>query len=240
VRLGRLLGLRRTVTVEGTRYREVSPRSLRRAIAAGGFKEYDVTFRGGESMRIRVTPQRQFMDLAGPGVLERFEPARPLLRPGMRIVILESGTGAAGAWAAGLAGSAGAVVALDRDAESIEYARRRYPVSNVAYEVGDIAALAGETGGAFHAALVMDALRADDDAAAIVRELWRVLAEGGALIFAAPLHASEDTSPACARSPEQLTVILEQALAAGPKPEQVSIYRRAGRAVAVARRQAGE
>jgi SAM-dependent methyltransferase len=240
--LAQLLGIRRRFKVESVRYRECTHEPLRRALSpkGTGTKAFDVTFADGASMRIETTPRRRFADLSGPGILDPYRCGQSVLRPGMRIVLLESGTGAAGAWAARLVGQAGAVVALDRDVQSIEYAARRYPLPNISFEVGGAAALNGETDGSFDAALAIDAFAADDDPVPSIAELWRVLAPGGAMVLAVAMDTPPEPDHRRRMSPDELAVLVEAALRGGEAPEQVSISRRRGWSVAVIRRQSEE
>lgn len=236
--LARFLGVRRKFTVDGVRYRELSSEPLRRALSrkGSGAKPYEVTFPGNFSMRIEATARRAFADISGPSILDPYKPAQSILRPGMRLVILQGGTGAVGHWAARLVGPAGAVVALDRDEQSIAYARRRYIVANVSYERGSIDALSGETDGAFDGAIAVDALEVDDDPVTIIAELWRITGPRGAMLVGAPMQATIRSSAGPrALLPEELASLLEEAIRDGPRPEQVSVFRRSGRTFALAR-----
>lgn len=242
MRLRRLLGIRQKFTVNGVKYRERTTEPLRRAIAKArstgeGGKLYDVIFPGGASMRIVATPRRTFADISGDSILDPFRAIQAHLRPGMRLVALQSGTGAVGEWAAGIVGPAGAVVALDRDEQSILYATSRYRIPNVSYECGWIDSLEGETDGAFDAAIAVDAIAEEDDPLKTVRELWRITGETGVLILSAPgeppLRAVNDIQ---VFSPERLAGLLQEALSSSPPPEQVSIFERGGRTFGLARR----
>ncbi len=188
-----LVGLRRSVSVAGVRYREVGTEPLRHALSrhGSGHKDYDATFPDGTTMRIRVTPRRAFADLGGPDRLGPvFGRAEAIVRPGMRVLALQSGTGRVGAWLSERVGPSGAVVALDEDEQSVRFAQRRYARGNVAYEVGGPESLAGETDGAFDA--VLAAMAAAPRDAGELSELWRVVGEGGWLFVAHPA-AGEST-----------------------------------------------
>jgi SAM-dependent methyltransferase len=239
VGLRSILGVRRRFTVDGVRYRECAGEPIRRALSrkGRGRKEYDVVFPGGDTMRIEVTHQRRFADITGHSILDPYRGMAAHLRPGMRMVMLQSGTGLAAAWAARLLGPAGAVVALDRDEQSIQYALRRYRLPNISFETGGVDALAGEVDSAFDAALAIGAIAAGDDARAIIAELWRVLGPSGVLILASPqeLRVQED-DPRRPLSPEELALAMDEALAAGPVPENVSIFRRSGWTLTLVRR----
>jgi SAM-dependent methyltransferase len=187
-RIRHALGLRQTYLVSGHRYREVSTEPMRHALSrkGAGHKDYDVTFPDGGTMRIRATARRIYADLVRPD--HRLHPSlrriETRLLPGMRVLILQAGTGHAGAWAASLVASSGAVVALDRDAESIAFAQKRYRLANSSFEVGGPDSLAGETDGAFGAVLAADAIADDEDEQATLAELWRVVAPGGFILLA--------------------------------------------------------
>lgn len=190
-RMRRLLGIRQRFIVEGVRYREATTEPLRRALSrkGSGAKEYDVRFADGATMRIRATAARQYADLVGARMLEPYAAVGEMIVPGARVLALESGTGRVGAWLAERVGPSGAVVALDRDEESIAYAQRRYGAPNVAYEAGGEETLAGELDGAFDGVLAMGALREGQEAAAVLRELWRVVGQGGWMAVGAPASA---------------------------------------------------
>lgn len=186
-RLRHALGLRQTLFVAGVRYREVSGESLRHALSrkGRGYKEYDASFADGTVMRIRCTLERDFEDLGGPRRLALYQRAEQLLRPGMRVVVLAAGTGYASRWIADRVAPSGAVVAIDSDRESIEFARRRYPIANTSFEVGGLENTAGETDEGFHAA-VWVAPRIGDDPSPTLNELWRLITRDGWLMLAAP------------------------------------------------------
>jgi SAM-dependent methyltransferase len=216
--LRRLLGLRQTFIIDGIRYRERSPEPLRRALSrkGSGFKEYDVQFRHGRPLRIRVTAGRTFADLTGPRLLPVYMRCADWLTPGLRIVVIGGGTGYAAAWIAQRVGPSGAVVSLDPDEDSITFARRRYPLANVAFEVGGIEALSGETDGAFDAAIAVESLGSDsapahaatqhhdptkhDTRLAVMTELWRIVGTPGWLYIAEPVSGPQEngSSPAAA------------------------------------------
>lgn len=216
-RLRRLLGLRQSFTVEGVRYREVTTEPLRRALGrkGTGLKEYDVRFPDGATMRIRATNARHYADLVGDRHLELYQLAEPVLTPGSRVLALRSGTGRVGAWLSGRVGPSGAVVALDPDEESIAYAKHRYAVPNVAYEVGGVEAVAGEVDGAFDGVLAIGAVRRGPDELGQVRELWRLVAPAGWLVLAAPSpDDQEQTDPdPFGASAEELVALLKAACA---------------------------
>lgn len=176
-RLARLVGIAPVFTVDGVQYRERRAEPLRRALGerGHGFKEYDVRFPSGERMRIRAARDRFYPDLVAMRMPPLGRLIEQLVRPGMRVALLDAGTGQPGAWAALCAGAAGAVVALERDGESVRFARRRYPASNISYEIGDLDGLSGELDGSFSGVV---ALRAG----ARALEAWRVVGPGGWLL----------------------------------------------------------
>lgn len=185
--------------MDGVRYREVTAEPLRHALSrkGPGFKEFDATFparAGGGTMRIRCTPRRVFADLSPTGgrLSAVCEAAAGWLRPGMRVLILEGGTGDAAAFVAGRVAPSGAVVSLERDEESVAYAQRRYRLANVSHEVGGIEGLAGETDGAFGAVIAVESgPEAAEGSAGELGEVWRVVAPGGWAMFAAERPVSE-------------------------------------------------
>jgi ubiquinone/menaquinone biosynthesis C-methylase UbiE len=128
--------------------------------------------------------------------------AERLLRPGMRVAMLPCGTGYAAAVVSGRVAPSGAVVALDPDEQSIEFARLRYPIHNVSYECGGMEHLTGETDGAFDAVIaILPHGGSSDDAR--INELWRLAGPGGWLLVACPMNlgqkpgSSRLCSPAC-------------------------------------------
>jgi SAM-dependent methyltransferase len=187
-RLRRAVGMRHTFSVGGVKYRELSTESLRQALSRSGSgkKEYEVTFASGESMRIAATPQRVFADLVGPRLVGVYGRVEEGLRPGMRVLLLEAGTGFEAAWVGGRVAPSGAVVALDRDEAAVAYAQRRYASPIISFEVGGVEAIAGETRGAFDAVCAVGALRQAGDHVAVLRELWRLLGPAGLLVVACP------------------------------------------------------
>ena len=183
-----LLGLHRRIVVDGVRYTERSAEPLRRALSrrGSGRKDYDAVFPGGTSMRIRATPGREYADLVGSRLRPVYTLVERLTRPGMRELDAGAGTGNGAASMVERVGPSGAVVALDRDRESVRYAQARYRAPNVAFECGWLDALAGETDGAFDGVVCADAIHSGDDPEKSLRELWRLVAPGGWLLLATP------------------------------------------------------
>ena len=184
------LGARDVIVVGGVRYHERSTISLRRALAetGPGVKEYRVRFRAGagrESMKIRLTRSRIYGDLLTDPRTRVYTRLLGEFRPGSRVLELGCGTGSGSVMLSGAVGPSGGVVAINRDGESIRFARQRYDLANTGFELGWIETLAGEIDGAFDVVCAVDPLRsASDDPARsfAIAELWRVLAPGGVLV----------------------------------------------------------
>lgn len=183
-----LLGLRDSTTIDGVRYVERTHEPLRRAISkkGRGYKDYEVTFRSGERMRIRFTPERIYADLVGPSALAPYRPADGLIRPGGRLLVLDAGTGFGAAWFAQRVGPAGAIVALEEDGESAHFAGRRYTLSNVASERGSTESLGGELDGSFDGVAALSVLTDHAKRGPRLHELWRVLKPGGWMLVGGP------------------------------------------------------
>jgi protein-L-isoaspartate O-methyltransferase len=181
-RLWHVLGVRRTVVVGRVRYLEREQLPLRRALSARGpgHKEYSVRFEDGSRMRIRCTGERVYADLMIEPRLEIYVLAMGRIRPGDRVLEVGCGTGAGAEQLARAVGPSGAVVALERDRESIRFARRRYGAPHLAFEIGGVEALTGELDGAFDVCVV--GLDTGTATAADIAEVWRCVAPGGALL----------------------------------------------------------
>jgi 2-polyprenyl-3-methyl-5-hydroxy-6-metoxy-1,4-benzoquinol methylase len=187
-RLRSLVGMRSVFVVAGVRYREITAERLRHALSkqGPGSKDYKASFPGGRSMVISCTPVRGFADITGPRLLPVLERIEPVLRPGMRVLIVEGGTGYIAEWVAARVAPSGAVVSLDRDHQSTLYAQRRYRIANTAFEHAGVDALAGETDHAFSGVIALEALRENDEPGPFLSELWRVVAPEGWLVVACP------------------------------------------------------
>jgi SAM-dependent methyltransferase len=194
--LRHLFGLKHTFTVDDVRYRERSSEPLRHALSkrGPGRKDYDVRFPSGQAMRISATAQREYADLVSPGLMPLYERAGEALTPGLRVLVLSGGTGYAGHWVAQRVGPSGAVVSLEEDEESVAYARRRYPVSNVAFETGDHRSLSGEVDGAFDAVLAIGTPPAGRRER--LAEAWRLVGPHGWLYTAAASARGGPPEPA--------------------------------------------
>ena len=161
----------RVRTIDGVRYRHIG----------GG--QIEAAFPSGEIARVRPGPERTYHDLEPDPRADAASALAELVRPGDRVLILGSGTGAAADTLARAVGDTGAAVALEHDGESVRYARRRYPHRHCAHEIGGWADLAGELDGAFDAALICEPQRAEGDRIAspeMLGELARVLRGGDA------------------------------------------------------------
>jgi SAM-dependent methyltransferase len=186
-RVRRWLGVRRGTHVDGVYYKELTSESLTRALSrrGSGFKDYRVTFpdRGGK-MVIRCAHDQVFADLMGPVGIERLEPLLHSVRPGGRILEFNSGTGYRAFWLSFVVGPSGGVVAIATRPSHAEFASRRYARANIAFEIAEGFALAGETDGAFDAVVALDpqtsGTNADPDM--LLRELWRLTAPGGVVL----------------------------------------------------------
>ncbi len=191
---------RRRIVVGGVVYRELSGVSLRRALSetGPGVKEYAVRFpipvgelEGAqhahrEGMQIRFTHRRRYADLGHDPRVQFVRALRGVVRPGDRVLDLGCGTGAGSAELAHWVGPSGGVIAINRDGESIRYARQRYRANHLAYELGWLDTLSGELDGAFRAAVVFDLFRdAPDDPSRsrAITEIWRVIADGGSVVL---------------------------------------------------------
>ncbi len=190
-RLRALLGIRRSFRVDGFYYKETSPELLWRALSrkGSGSKEFRVTFPDRSKMLIHCAPDRVYADAVGPLLLPVYQRAATMIRPGMRALDLSCGTGYGAAWLARQVGPSGAVVAVNPDQESIAYAQKRYAPfapQNVAFEIGDVNALHGETDGGFDAVFSLGCLHLLADDQGFLAELWRVVAPGGWMLIGVP------------------------------------------------------
>lgn len=152
--------------VEDVRYRERKPNAVKGLISSGSVdaREFEVRFPGvidrrQRPMRIRATRARLYDDLEPDPRVELVRVLDRIVRPGDRVLALGSGTGAAARQLARLVGPSGGVVALDRDGESVRFARQRYKDPQIGFELGWIETLAGELDRAFDAVVAVDMLR---------------------------------------------------------------------------------
>lgn len=204
---GALLGLTRTISVDGVRYRERSKASLERALGprGKGSKAYEVRFPTGRPMTINATETRRYADLMPVPTLISLRRAKRFVRPGARVLILGSGTGALPHLAASWTGPHGAVVALEHDHESVRFARRRYAPTSTSLERGGPEQLAGEMDGSFDTVFVdQQWIHTCEHTAHAWSEIWRTLAPDGRVVYLgrsdAPGAAPMLTDPDAVRS----------------------------------------
>ena len=188
-RIRRRLGLPQVIVIQGVRYTERDLVPLHQAMSprGSGIKEFVVRFPAGQGrMRIRCTRERIFADLFTDPRLPACEHALARLRPGMRVLEIGCGTGSGSARIAQAVGPSGGVVALNKDRESIRFARRRYRFDHLAFEIGSIETLGGELDGAFDAAFAHydESLTVEN-----LAEIWRCVAPGGWML----LHQDQTT-----------------------------------------------
>jgi len=190
------------LVVDGVRYEPLTVERIERALARRGSKDYAVTFPGGRRMRIHCTRRRGYADLGSARGLDVLARIEDRIRPGDRLLLIPSGTGALCPRLSHLVGPSGALVALDDDRESVGYARLRYPLTNVSFEIGGIEALAGELDHAFDAVLAFDPVDDPDRAEYLAGELWRLVVPGGFLAAwaAGPDRHSGGDAPDAART----------------------------------------
>lgn len=199
-RVSRGVGLsHRKIVVDGVVYRERNALSLKRSLSVGGdgVKEYDVRFSGlgmpeaslqypfRESMRIRCTHKRVYHDLSADPRVRFLDGYREMIRPGVRVLDLGCGTGALSCELAKLVGPSGAVVGINRDGESIRYARQRYRHDHLAFELGWFESLEGELDGSFSVVTATDPLRDASDEPSksrAISNLWRMIEMGGVMV----------------------------------------------------------
>lgn len=188
-----VLGIRRGVMVDGVYYKELNGMSLGRALSrrGPGYKDYRATFSDGRKQVIRCgvgaaaegeAPARAvYADLMGSAGIDRLDPVLRRVRPGSRVLEFGAGTGYRALWLSLAVGPSGAVVALAEHGEHIEYAKKRYERDNIAFETADGFALSGETDGSFEMVIAL-AMTSPRDRA-VVKELWRLVAPGGAMLI---------------------------------------------------------
>lgn len=178
----RIVGSGSVNTPDGVRYRPVGHHSLTRSLSkrGPGYKDYDVWFPTGETMRIRVEAHRVFADLTGSRFAFEQEMLDAHIRPGSRALLVSAGTGDTANWLAEEVGPSGAVVSIETDEHSVEFARRRYPHENVSHEHGDGHLLASEPNESFEFVLAPRAFEPSQDTIDL-SPLGRLIAPGGSL-----------------------------------------------------------
>lgn len=210
-RLRGAIGLPRTHRVGPVRYRERSTEPLSRALShkGSGSKDYEVRFASGERMLIRCTRARVYDDLVGDRTPTSIRAIETMIRPGMRVLICPGGTGALADRIAGHVGPSGAVVSLEKDAESVQFASSRYARDNIAYEIGTTSQIGGETDGAFDAAIIAFLGEDEDAASATLGEAIRLVADGGWVLARAEGRVRDEPSRA---APADARALLRHAL----------------------------
>lgn len=194
-RFARYLGLyRRTITTQdGVRYKERTGTSLRRAIQpdGSGVKEYNVRFptidaEGRRGMRIRYTPTRLYAEVGHDPRTVLYAQLANVITPGLRILEIGCGTGSGTSILSNSVGPSGGVIAIDRDGESIRFARHRHQSTHCGFELGWLETLDGEIEGAFDTVIAVDPIRGLTNSPERIRaisELTRVLRPSGRIII---------------------------------------------------------
>lgn len=188
--------LKRSWVVDGVRYRERSGIPLKRALRepGPGVKEFDVRFPVGDrvrrrSMKIRYTPRRMYHDVGFDPRVALYRSVIERVKPGHRVLELACGTGAGSSMLAHAVGPSGGLVAIDRDGESIRFARQRYPSDHTSFELGWIETLSGEIDDGFDALFMVDPLSVSPDDPQRARdatELVRVVRPGAFVLLVVP------------------------------------------------------
>lgn len=215
------IGPGRVITVDGVQYRErkggggAAGGALRSVFSthdAGGVgvREYEVRFPDTDSrkrpFRIRATPTRIYDDLTPDPRAELVRAFDGVVRPGDRVLELGCGTGAGSNLLAYLVGPSGGVVALDRDGESVRFARQRYTAATLGFELGWVETLSGELDHAFDAVMVTDPFRDDatpKDRMRTLDEIVRVLRPGGHLLC---IGSSDESAESARRALSEHTL----------------------------------
>ncbi|MEL6498220.1 MAG: hypothetical protein AAGJ54_09285 [Planctomycetota bacterium] len=137
----------RVTTLDGVVFTPSSRISLEESLAdtGPGHLDFAVTFPASPAFPrrrivVRATHDRVFHDLppinaetaAAFGTL--LQASLQVTRPGDRVLLIGAGTGALTTALAEHAGPSGAVTAFESDAQSVAFARARYPVPNAAHE----------------------------------------------------------------------------------------------------------
>lgn len=194
------LGIRRGFHATGHRdvyFKELSPIGLTRALSkrGPGHKDYRVTFADGSKQIIRVSANRVYCDVQGAEGAQRYVRVAHLVRPGSRVLEVETrplSTGYTADYLSRLVGPSGAVVALIADKEGAQFATNRHARPNLSLELleGSLADhTAGEIDGAFDAVFHLGATDADVGIHGTIEELWRLVIPGGWLLVGASHRA---------------------------------------------------
>lgn len=197
-RFARYIGLYKRVIhmPDGVRYKERSGSSIRRALSehGPGVKEFDVRFPwfdsdGRRGMRIRYTASRLYSDVGHDPRTVLYSQLLTDITPGLRVLEIGCGTGAGSAILAHAVGPSGGVVAIDRDGESVRFARQRHRSDHCGYELGWIETLDGENDGGFDAVIGVDVLReitSPHQREQTIIEIARVVASNRPLVLIGP------------------------------------------------------
>lgn len=137
-------------------------------------------------------PERIIPDETPAGILalhlKRYAFARPYAE-GKEVLDAACGVGYGTAY---LAEAASHVTGVDIDADTLVYARRRYPATNIEFQQMDVTRLAFPAA-SFDVMVSFETLEHVDDAPGAVREAARVLRDGGVYIVSTP-RVEETTS----------------------------------------------
>lgn len=185
-------------TPDGVTYQPLARTTLERALADQGHLDFAVTFPKQETnpaartrMRIRATTERVFHDLI-PSQAQAFQAlvhaSIATTRPGDRVLLLGAGTGALTAYLADHVGPSGGVTAFETDAQSVAFARSRYPLPNAAHERLNNSTLSAEPTGAAET-IILTARAPARGALANPAELLARLTGPGRLLLVGP-HAA--------------------------------------------------
>ncbi len=221
----RIVGSGSVTTPDGCRYRPVGHHSLTRSLSkrGPGYKDYDVLFPSGEQLRIRVEPHRVFADLTGSRFAFEQEMLGGRIRPGSRALIINAGTGDTAHWLSNEVGPSGAVVSIEADDPSAQFARLRYPGDSISHEHGDGSLLSSEPNEAFEFVLAPRAFDPNQDQIDL-SPLCRLVAPGGSIAV-----STASGSALASGLSERLASCLEQ-------DSKVQLLERAGITLALAAR----
>jgi SAM-dependent methyltransferase len=138
--------------------------------------------------------------------LERYRLAKALIerdRGNGRILDIACGTG----YGASILSEIGDVVAVDRDDDTVAYARREYPGRGIRYLRGDAEdpAFLSRLGG-FHAVVSFETLEHLSDPDPFLRWVQRSLLPGGQFICSVPVTKTLDLTPYHTRDYDEATI----------------------------------